>query len=56
MSRENKRRSMKKWNHSSRQRSSRRDHDRRIRLKELPRHKNWSLEPGSVDEGPLRFA
>lgn len=47
MSRDNKRQSLKKWNHSSRQKGPQRDRDHRIKQKENPRRKAWSAEPSS---------
>jgi len=56
MSRDNKRQSLKKWNHTPRQQGPQRDREPRIKQKDHPRRRNWSAGPSSFGASPLRVA
>jgi len=50
MVRENKRFSLKKWNLSSRQKTSQSERKKRVKQREVPRRKTWSSEQSLFDE------
>ena len=56
MSRDNKRQSLKKWNHTSRQKDPQHECELRIKQKENPRRKNWSAGPILLGASPLQVA